>query len=161
MARSRAFAQIDVFGSEPCLGNPVAVVLDGDGVDDATMQRFAAWTNLSETTFVLPASSPDADYRLRIFTPEAELPFAGHPTLGSAYAWLRAGGVPRRPGILVQECGVGPVELRAGDDGSVAFKAPPLIRTGPLDEALLDRLAAALRIGRESFVDAEWVDNGP
>lgn len=110
--RSREFAQVDVFAAEPYRGNPVAVVLDGAGIPDEAMAQFAAWTNLSETTFVLPPTTPEADYRLRIFTPGAEIPFAGHPTLGSAHAWLEAGGVPNHPGLLVQECGAGLVELR-------------------------------------------------
>src|ERR671916_498870 len=108
----RPFRQVDVFSSEPLLGNPVAVVHDADGLEDAEMRAFARWTNLSETTFLLPPTQEDADYRLRIFTPGGELPFAGHPTLGSAHAWLGAGGVPRRDGVVVQECGVGLVEVR-------------------------------------------------
>ena len=121
---NRAFAQVDVFGASPYRGNPVAVVLDAAGVDDAALQRFASWTNLSETTFVLPASTPGADYRLRIFTPGRELPFAGHPTLGSAHAWLATGGVPREAGVLVQECAAGLVRLRV-TEGAIAFAAPP------------------------------------
>ena len=129
--RSRDFAQVDVFAAEPYRGNPVAVVLDGAGIPDEAMAQFAAWTNLSETTFVLPPTTPEADYRLRIFTPGAEIPFAGHPTLGSAHAWLEAGGVPKTPGLLVQECGAGLVELRHTDE-SAAFRAPELVRRGDL-----------------------------
>ena len=160
MPRSRSFAQVDVFASGPYTGNPVAVVLDAEGVDDATMAAFARWTNLSETTFVLPPTDGSADYRLRIFTPGGELPFAGHPTLGSAHAWLEAGGVPRTPGRPVQECGVGRVELRTGG-GSLSFAAPPPLRTGPLDEPLVVRVAEALSVPREEVVDHQWVDNGP
>ena len=160
MSRSRAFAQVDVFGSGPYTGNPVAVVLDAEGVDDEAMGRFAAWTNLSETTFLLPPTDDRADYRLRIFTPGGELPFAGHPTLGSAHAWLEAGGTPRSPGRLVQECGVGLVELRQGE-GSLSFAAPEPLRTGPVDEDLLDRVAEILSVPREDIVDHQWVDNGP
>jgi PhzF family phenazine biosynthesis protein len=160
MSRSRPFAQVDVFASGPYTGNPVAVVLDGDGVDDEAMGRFAAWTNLSETTFVLPPTDDRADYRLRIFTPGGELPFAGHPTLGSAHAWLEAGGTPSAPGRLVQECGLGLVELRQGD-GLLSFAAPEPLRTGPVDEDLLDRVADILSVAREDIVDHQWVDNGP
>ncbi|HTA05505.1 MAG TPA: PhzF family phenazine biosynthesis protein [Solirubrobacteraceae bacterium] len=155
----RRYSVVDVFTSTPYVGNPVAVVLDGDGLSTEQMQRFAAWTNLSETTFVLPATSTDADYRVRIFTPVLELPFAGHPTLGTCHAWLQAGGVTRE-GHVVQECAAGLVPLRAGSDG-LAFAAPPLLREGPVDEQLLGRIATLLRIERSEIVDAEWVDNGP
>ncbi|ROP45258.1 MULTISPECIES: PhzF family phenazine biosynthesis protein [unclassified Rathayibacter] len=156
----RRFAQVDVFGAEPFLGNPVAVVVDGDGVSDASMAVFARWTNLSETTFLLPPTSPEADYRLRIFTPRRELPFAGHPTLGSAHAWLAAGGVPRESGVLVQECAAGLVRLRV-TAGAIAFAAPPRQRTGPVDEPTLARAAAALGLAREEILGHEWADNGP
>ena len=156
----RPFAQVDVFISEPGLGNPVAVVLDGEGLSTEAMQRFARWTNLSETTVVLPPTTPGADYRVRIFHPEAELPFAGHPTLGTCHAWLEAGGVPRDPALVVQECGTGLVQVRR--DGDVlSFAAPRLLRSGPVDEADLQRIAAGLGIARASIVDAEWADNGP
>ena len=156
----RPFAQVDVFISEPGLGNPVAVVLDGEGLSTEAMQRFARWTNLSETTFVLPPTAPAADYRVRIFHPEAELPFAGHPTLGTCHAWLEAGGVPRDPSLIVQECGTGLVHVRR--DGDVlSFAAPRLLRSGQVDEADLQRIAEGLRIDRSAIVDAEWVDNGP
>jgi len=157
---SRSFRQVDVFTSEPLQGNPVAVVHDADGLDDAAMQRFALWTNLSETTFLLSPSSPEADYRVRIFTPAEELPFAGHPTLGTCHAWLEAGGRPRDPGVVVQECGVGLVRVRRTPAG-LAFAAPPLIRSGPADEALVQHLAEVLGIERRAVVDAAWVDNGP
>jgi len=156
----RPFAQVDVFITEPGLGNPVAVVLDGDGLSTDAMQRFARWTNLSETTFVLPPTTADADYRVRIFHPEAELPFAGHPTLGTCHAWLEAGGVPRDEAFVVQECGVGLVPVRRDGD-ELRFAAPPLVRSGPVDEAELMRIAEGLRIERRAIVDAAWVDNGP
>lgn len=159
-----------MFAATPYLGNPVAVVLDGDGLSTAEMQRFARWTNLSETTFLLAPSRSEADYRVRIFTSAggtdaggglaAELPFAGHPTLGSCHAWLEASGAPRRGEVIVQECGGGLVEIRPTADG-LAFAAPPLIRSGPAEESLVRRLASVLGIGREEIVDAAWVDNGP
>lgn len=153
------FSQVDVFSDQPLLGNPVAVVHDADGLTDEQMAAFARWTNLSETTFLLAPSDPAADYRLRIFTTGGELPFAGHPTLGSAYAWLRAGGVPKAGGRLVQECGSGLVTLRRSE--RIAFAAPPLTRSGPVADADLDRVARALQIGRDDIVDAAWTDNGP
>jgi len=155
----RPFRQVDVFGGEPLLGNPVAVVLDGDGLDDDAMRRFARWTNLSETTFVLPALHPEADYRVRIFTPASELPFAGHPTLGTCHAWLELSGRPRGDAI-VQECEAGLIPIRLTDAG-LAFAAPPLIRSGPVEEAMVARIAAMLRIDRGAIVDSQWVDNGP
>ncbi len=156
----RPFAQVDVFISEPGLGNPVAVVLDGEGLSTEAMQRFARWTNLSETTFVVPPTTPEADYRVRIFHPEAELPFAGHPTLGTCHAWLEAGGAPRDPERIVQECAAGLIPVRR--DGDVlAFAAPPLLRSGPVDEADLVAIASGLRIERSAIVDATWADNGP
>ncbi|SMH47047.1 phenazine biosynthesis protein PhzF family [Rathayibacter oskolensis] len=158
--RSRRFAQVDVFGAEPFLGNPVAVVVEGDDVSDDAMAAFARWTNLSETTFVLAPTTPEADYRLRIFTPGGELPFAGHPTLGSAHAWLAAGGVPRGDGAIVQECTAGLVRLRVTEAG-IAFAAPPRRRSGPADEATVERAAAALGIRRSEILGHEWVDNGP
>lgn len=158
--RSRRFAQVDVFTAEPYLGNPVAVVLDAEGLADDEMAAFARWTNLSETTFVLPPTDPGADYRLRIFTPGGELPFAGHPTLGSAHAWLEAGGTPREAGALVQECGVGLVRLRH-DGGRLAFAAPPLRRSGPVDAPTLAQAVAALGVPDDAVLDAAWVDNGP
>ncbi len=156
----RRFAQLDVFTDRPYRGNPLAVVIDAEGLDTAAMQRFANWTNLSETTFLLPPEHPDADYRVRIFTPAAELPFAGHPTLGSAQAWLAAGGVPRRAGEVVQECGLGLVTVRRDGDG-LAFAAPPLRRSGPIDDGTLLEAVAALGLDRDDVVDAAWVDNGP
>jgi PhzF family phenazine biosynthesis protein len=156
----RPFTQVDVFTTTPYLGNPVAVVLDGRGLSKAQMQRFAHWTNLSETTFVLPPTAPDADYRVRIFTPVAELPFAGHPTLGTCHAWLDAGGEPRDADAIVQECGAGLVPIRRTADG-LGFAAPPLIRSGPVEEELVAELAAAVGVERSEIVDAAWADNGP
>ena len=154
------FTQLDVFTAAPLLGNPLAVVHDAQGLADEQMAAFARWTNLSETTFLLPPTEPGADYRVRIFTPGGELPFAGHPTLGSCWAWLAAGGVPRQAGVVVQECGVGLVPLRRAA-GRLAFAAPPLRRTGPLDETLLQRVAAALGLARDDIRHHQWVDNGP
>jgi PhzF family phenazine biosynthesis protein len=153
------FSQVDVFSAEPLLGNPVAVVHDADSVSDEQMAAFARWTNLSETTFLLAPTTPGADYRLRIWTPGGELPFAGHPTLGSAHAWLEAGGVPASDDAVVQECGAGLVRVRRGD--TLAFAAPPLTRSGPVDEADLVRIAGVLGIDRSDIVDSAWIDNGP
>ncbi len=156
----RRFQQVDVFTDEPCLGNPVAVVLDGEGLDAEDMQRFATWTNLSETTFVLPSDDPQADYRVRIFTTDAELPFAGHPTLGTCHAWLTDGGAPRQDDVVVQECGVGLVPVRRART-RLAFAAPPLLHAGPLHDDLLVRIVSVLGIDRDEVVDASWADNGP
>ena len=155
----RPFLQVDVFTDEPYRGNPVAVVLDADDVDTDAMQRLARWTNLSETTFVLPPTIEGADYRVRIFTPVTELPFAGHPTLGTCHAWLQHCGDPGHGEPIVQECAAGLIPIRRGE--RLAFAAPPLIRTGPAEDRLVDELATALRIGRDDIVTAEWVDNGP
>src|SRR5512133_1312970 len=152
--RTRGFRQVDVFADAPYTGNPVAVVLDGDGLTDADMQGFARWTNLSETTFLLPPADAGADYRVRIFTPSTELPFAGHPTLGSCSAWLEAGGAPRGPDVVVQECAAGLVALRPLDRG-FAFAAPPLVRSGPVSDVDLQRVVEALRIDRKDVVDAQ------
>jgi PhzF family phenazine biosynthesis protein len=156
----RPFSQVDVFTATPYAGNPVAVVLDGAGLGTAEMQRFAHWTNLSETTFVLPPGAADADYRVRIFTPVAELPFAGHPTLGTCHAWLSASDGPEPPDVVVQECGAGLVEIRRTAAG-LAFAAPPPIRSGPVEKALVEHLASLLRIEPAAIVDAQWADNGP
>jgi PhzF family phenazine biosynthesis protein len=151
---------VDVFSATPLLGNPVAVVLDGNGLDDAQMQRFAAWTNLSEATFVTGARHPDANYAVRIFTGSRELPFAGHPTLGTCHAWLAAGGTPRDE-VIVQECGIGLVRVRRSADGALSFAAPERRRSGPLDDADVDAIARALAVPREEIVDHQWCDNGP
>ncbi|MGO2942683.1 MAG: PhzF family phenazine biosynthesis protein [Brevibacterium aurantiacum] len=160
MPHNRAFAQVDVFSADPYRGNPVAVILDAEGLSETDMARIANWTNLSETTFVLPPTNPDADYRLRIFTPARELPFAGHPTLGSAAAWLEAGGVPRNEGTIVQECGLGLVTLRRGDQ-TLSFAAPEPIRSGDLDKDFVEQIAAALHVERTEILGHQWVDNGP
>ena len=160
VAEGRRFAQVDVFSSVPCGGNPVAVVLDAEGLDAQEMQRLAAWTDLSETTFVLPPQDPGADYRVRVFTPSVELPFAGHPTLGTCHAWLGAGGAPRHDGTVVQECGVGLVHVRRRE-GRLAFAGPPLVRSGPVEPGLRGRLLDVLRLRPDDVVDAAWVDNGP
>ncbi|GAB3597613.1 PhzF family phenazine biosynthesis protein [Microbacterium tumbae] len=160
MPRTYDFAQVDVFSTTPYLGNPVAVVLGAEGLSDEEMQRLARWTNLSETTFVLPASDPVADYRLRIFTPGGELPFAGHPTLGSAAAWLAAGGAPSAPDVIVQECGAGLVRIRRDGD-ILSFAAPPVLRSGPMDEEHVTRIAAGFGIPRSAIIDHQWIDNGP
>ena len=156
----RPFAQVDVFADRPQRGNPVAVVLDAVGVCDDALARFATWTNLSETTFVLPPTHEDADYRVRIFTPTLELPFAGHPTLGTCHAWLETQGAGHEGDTIVQECDAGLVPIRRTDDG-LAFAAPPLLRDGPVEESLVGELAAALGIERGDVVDAQWADNGP
>jgi PhzF family phenazine biosynthesis protein len=153
------FDQVDVFTAVPYLGNALAVVHDADGLDDVRMQAFARWTNLSETTFLLAPTDPAADYRVRIWTPGRELPFAGHPTLGSCHAWLAAGGQPKGE-TVVQECGVGLVRIRR-DGERLAFAAPPLRRSGPADAATRARLARCLGIETAAIRAAEWVDNGP
>jgi PhzF family phenazine biosynthesis protein len=152
------FKQLDVFSEASLKGNPLAVVLGADGFNEERMASFANWTNLSETTFVLAPQHPDADYRVRIFTTSTELPFAGHPTLGSCHAWLEAGGVPKGQEI-VQECGVGLVRIRRSDYG-LAFLAPPLLKSGPLEVDVLERVRKGLGLPAEAIVDAQWVDNG-
>jgi PhzF family phenazine biosynthesis protein len=151
---------VDVFTGAPFSGNPVAVVLDGDGVPDDQMQVIARWTNLAETTFVLPPTDAQADYRVRIFTTGRELPFAGHPTLGTCHAWLGAGGAPQQSDVIVQECGAGLIRIRRSPEG-LAFAAPPLVRSGPVEEDVVERIAGMLEIRREEIVDSQWVDNGP
>ena len=154
------FSQVDVFTDRPYLGNPVAVVHDADGVEDADMQRIANWTNLSETTFVLTPTDPTADYRVRIFTPDRELPFAGHPTIGTCHAWLEAGGQPIAADTIVQECEAGLITLRRDTD-RLAFAAPPMVRTGPLTAEERADAVAVLGIDAGAVLAAEWVDNGP
>jgi PhzF family phenazine biosynthesis protein len=156
----RSFAQVDVFGSGPCSGNPVAVVLDAEGMGEEEMQRFARWTNLAETTFVLPPTRPEADYRVRIFTPVLELPFAGHPTLGTCHAWLEGGGVSRGGAEIVQECDAGLIRIQREGE-RFAFEAPPLVRSGPASEGETARVAAALGVEEAEMLAVEWVDNGP
>ena len=154
------FDLVDVFHDGPFSGNPVAVVHDAAGLSDERMQAVTRWLNLSETTFLLPPDDPAADYRVRIFTLDRELPFAGHPTLGTAHAWLAAGGSPRDPAMLVQQCGAGLVRVRRTAAG-LAFAAPPLIRSGPVEEPLLAEIAGVLNILRSDILEAAWVDNGP
>lgn len=161
MSELRRFVQVDVFTAQPLKGNPLAVVVDAAGLDESQMAAFARWTNLSETTFLLPPTDPAADYRVRIFTPGGELPFAGHPTLGSAHAWLASGGDPKRPGELVQQCGIGLVRVKR-EGARLAFAAPPLRRSGPVQEAgLREQVLASLRIPSAELLDLVWVDNGP
>ena len=166
MPHTHDFRQVDVFATGPLTGNPVAVVHDADDLADAQMAAFARWTNLSETTFLLSPTTPDADYRLRIWTPGGELPFAGHPTLGTAHAWLEAGGTARSAEQVVQECGVGLVTVRrdgGSDEGAerLAFAAPPLRRSGAVGPEDLAQLARGLRVSVADIEDAAWVDNGP
>ena len=163
----RRFHQLDVFSAVPLKGNPLAVVHAAQGLDEHTLAAFARWTNLSETTFLLSpsdsAAAAGADYRVRIFTPGGELPFAGHPTLGSCHAWLAAGGTPRQPGTVVQECGVGLVRIRrsGAGGGRLAFAAPPLRRSGPIEAELLARIVAGLGLVASDVLHHQWVDNGP
>ena len=159
--QQRAFKQVDVFTATPYFGNPLAVVLDGSGLDDAAMQRFARWTNLSETTFVLPPTQSAADYRLRIFTPGGELPFAGHPTLGSCHAWLEAGGISKSKEIIVQECAKGLINIRRNARGTrLAFAAPGLMRSTPTI-GVITLAASALGINAAQITAAQLLDNGP
>jgi PhzF family phenazine biosynthesis protein len=155
----KRFSQVDVFTDTALKGNPLAVVHDGAGLDTAAMQRFTDWTNLSEATFLAPPTRAEADYAVRIFCPGRELPFAGHPTLGSCHAWLEAGGQPKGE-FIVQECGVGLVRIRR-DGKRLAFAAPPLIQSGPLDDADVERIARGLGIARADIVAHAWCRNGP
>ncbi|MGF6095004.1 PhzF family phenazine biosynthesis protein [Pseudomonas sp. 18175] len=152
------FKQLDVFSSVALKGNPLAVVLGADSLTDQQMADFANWTNLSETTFLLTPRDPRADYRVRIFTTLKELPFAGHPTLGSCHAWLQAGGIPKGEEII-QECEIGLVRIRRQGD-ELAFIAPPLLRSGPVEAPLLERVRLALGLGVDAIVRSQWVDNG-
>lgn len=158
MTTTRGFAQVDVFASGPISGNPVAVVLDATNLDDRQMAAFARWTNLSETTFVLPPTDPTADYRLRIFTPGGELPFAGHPTLGSAHAWVEFGGRPRGD-TVIQECAAGLITIRR-DGERLAFAAPPRGRSGTVDESVLAEIRSALGLSKSDVLASNWVDTG-
>ncbi|MBC7434519.1 MAG: PhzF family phenazine biosynthesis protein [Bdellovibrionales bacterium] len=157
--KQRPFKQVDVFTTTPYLGNPLAVVLDGSGLSTQEMQHFTNWTNLSEATFLLPPTQAGAEYKVRIFCPGRELPFAGHPTLGSCHAWLEAGGKPQGD-YVVQECGIGLVKLRR-DGQRLAFAAPPLRKGGPLPEADVALIARGLGVARQDIVDHAWCDNGP
>ncbi|MBV9833154.1 MAG: PhzF family phenazine biosynthesis protein [Alphaproteobacteria bacterium] len=156
---SFSFQQVDVFASAPLKGNPLAVVIGADGLSDAAMAAFANWTNLSETTFLLKPTQAGADYRVRIFTPERELPFAGHPTLGSCQVWLNAGNAPKGSHV-VQECAAGLIRIKRDAD-RLAFAAPPLRRSGDVEEATLQRIAKGLRIERGAIKASQWCDNGP
>jgi len=160
--RQRPFKQVDVFSAQAYFGNPLAVVLDGEGLSEAQMLRFAHWTNLSETTFLLPPTpegrAAGADYRVRIFTPGGEMRFAGHPTLGSCHAWLQAGGQPQATQRVVQECGVGLVPIRR-DGPRLSFGAPPLKRSAP-GAMQLAQVAAALGVKSQQVVAAQMLDNG-
>ena len=160
MSKARRFSQLDVFGSEPFAGNPLACVVDADGLTTQQMHTFTKWANLSESSFLLPPTNPRADYRVRIFTIPRELPFAGHPTIGSCQAWLDAGGVPQNEGQIVQECGAGLIELRQSGD-RISFAAPPIVRGGEVEERLIGDMAAVLGIQRSEIVGAQWGDNGP
>jgi PhzF family phenazine biosynthesis protein len=156
----RPFRQVDVFTDAPYQGNPLAVVLGADGVPTGQMRQFASWTNLSETTFVLAPDDDRADYKVRIFSLMRELPFAGHPTLGTCHAWLEAGGTPRQPGAIIQQCEAGLVTI-GHDEHGLKFAAPPLLRSGPVDEPVAAHVAEILQIGRDEIVDLQWADNGP
>ena len=154
------FVQVNVFSADPLGGNPLAVVHGAAGLSEVQMAAFARWTNLSETTFLLPPTDPGADYHVRIFTPSGELPFAGHPTLGSCHAWLSAGGTPRMANLVVQQCGVGLVRVRC-DGPRLEFAAPPLRRTGVLEPDVLAQIAKALALPLSDIVYHQWVVNGP
>jgi len=158
--RKRGFVEVDVFGAVAYRGNPLAVVLEAEGLSADQMLDFTRWTNFSEATFLLPPTSPEADYKVRIFTQRGELPFAGHPTLGTCHAWLEAGGKPRSPDRIVQECGAGNVPIKR-QNGKLAFAAPPLLRSGPVEEAFLANVAEVLGIPRAAILDSQWIDNGP
>ena len=154
------YTEVDVFTDRALKGNALAVVFDADGLSDEQMAEFARWTNLSETTFLLTPTTPGADYRVRIFTPGGELPFAGHPTLGTCHAWLAAGGRPRNEELIVQQCEVGLVKIRR-DGERLAFAAPPMRRSGPADEATCEQIARSLQLPRSALRRVQWVDNGP
>ncbi|MGY6637182.1 MAG: PhzF family phenazine biosynthesis protein [Erythrobacter sp.] len=156
----RSFKMVDVFATEPFTGNPVAVIADAQDLTTEEMQRITRWLNLSETTFLLPPTNSRADYRVRIFTLARELPFAGHPTLGTCHAWLEAGGQPKRGDVIVQECGAGLIEIRRVEN-ELGFAAPALIRSGAPTEAEIARATEVLRIERSQIIDAQWADNGP
>jgi PhzF family phenazine biosynthesis protein len=158
--RTFRFCQVNVFSADPLGGNPLAVVHDADGLSDAQMAALARWTNLSETTYLLTPQDAKADYRVRIFTPSGELPFAGHPTLGTCHAWLAKGGQPRQKTVIVQECGIGLVRVRC-EGPRLEFAAPPLRRTGPLEPAIQAKIARALALQPADIVQHQWVDNGP
>jgi len=153
-------SQVNVFSTDPLGGNPVAVIHGAKGLSDARMFALARWTNLSETTFLLPPTNPLADYQLRIFSPGGELPFAGHPTLGSCHAWLCAGGKPINSDVVIQQCKAGLVNIRK-HNSLLEFSAPPLIRTGLLDDDTLIKISKALNLAPSDIIHHQWVDNGP
>ncbi len=159
--KTRSFQQVDVFTAVPYLGNPLGVVLDAIGLTTEAMQHFTNWTNLSECSFVLPPDDENADYKVRIFCPGRELPFAGHPTLGTCHAWLAAGGKPKGE-FVVQSCGIGLVRIRQDTaNNRLAFAAPPLIKSGPLPEADISLIARGLGIEPSDIIAHSWCDNGP
>jgi len=155
-----SLSQVNVFSTAPLGGNPVAVIHGAKGLSDAKMSALARWTNLSETTFLLPPTNPLADYQLRIFSPGGELPFAGHPTLGSCHAWLCAGGKPKISDVVIQQCKAGLVNIRK-HNSLLEFAAPPLIRSGPLDDDTLLKICTALNLAPSDIIQHQWVDNGP
>ena len=159
MVKKYAFHQLDVFSNEPLFGNPLAVVHAANDLSESQMVQFANWTNLSESTFLLNPTNELADYKLRIFTPSSELAFAGHPTLGSCYAWLNRGGVPKNKDIIIQECGVGLIKIRRNGE-RLSFLAPKLLKTGPLDQTTLNTISKGIGIPVEDIAHHQWVDNG-
>jgi len=159
MVKKYAFHQLDVFSNEPLFGNPLAVVHEANDLSESQMIQFANWTNLSESTFLLNPTNELADYKLRIFTPSSELAFAGHPTLGSCYAWLNKGGVPKNKDIIIQECGVGLIKIRRNGE-RLSFLAPKLLKTGPLDQTTLNTISKGIGIPVEDIAHHQWVDNG-
>ncbi|MEI8298938.1 MAG: PhzF family phenazine biosynthesis protein [Pseudomonadota bacterium] len=154
------FQLVDVFNDSPLSGNPLAVVFDADDMTTEQMQRMTRWLNLSETAFLVAPTDPGADYRVRIFTLDRELPFAGHPTLGSCHAWLHGGGRPRNPAQIVQQCAAGLISVRRNAD-TLAFASPPLLRGGEVDAEMLAKIVRFLHIEPEAILDAQWADNGP
>ena len=154
------FSQVNVFSADPLLGNPLAVVHDADSLSTERMSAIARWTNLSETVFLVKPTNPEADYAVRIFSPQVELPFAGHPTLGACHAWLAAGGRPKNAGRVMQQCEVGLVTI-GNNEGGLEFAAPPLIRTGPLEPDVLNQIMKALSLSSSDIAHHQWVDNGP
>lgn len=158
---SRRYQTVDVFHEKPFSGNPLAVVFDAEDLSTDEMQRITRWLNLSETTFLLPPSTPEADYRVRIFTIDREMPFAGHPTLGTCHAWLSGGGRPKRDGLVIQECAAGLIDIRHQPGQPLAFAAPPLIRSGPIEPEMISQIAHVLQIDPKDIVEAGWADNGP
>jgi len=160
MTKKYSFQQVDVFTNRPLMGNALAVVHGADNLSDKQMTKFANWTNLSETTFLLDPINDSADYKVRIFTPNNELPFAGHPTLGSCFAWLSNGGIAKSKDVIIQECAIGLIKIRK-DGSRLSFEAPELIKSGSVDDLTLKKVAMSLRIGVSDIINHQWVDNGP